>query len=226
MKWLDKIHFQLDDISECLSEAWKETKEKLDFIKTIVFTNSDLIYKSIEATKSAKNDILRGVTGVGLELETCKRLIDEHKNLFLSFYEGNSEDYRQLVNLLNDIEKKSSRIHDVQDTIVELYDKILKVAESNNASKKLREENERLKEQNQSLIEAIESLESSFALVTQGVYNQDNIEFAAVKTYREGWRYLCYNGRQITNFDGISQISLNWDSSDKFINMDISFMGE
>lgn len=40
-------------------------------------------------------------------------------------------------------------------------------------------------------------LSTSFEAVTQGMYTQDNIEFAALKTYKGGWKYMFYKGKPI-----------------------------
>ncbi len=68
--------------------------------------------------------------------------------------------------------------------------------------------------------ELLSGLNASFAMVTQGLYDQDNIEFAAIKTYR-GWKYLIHNGMQTTNFDNVKSISIYWDKGE-YVTVDMT----
>ena len=178
--------------------------------------------------------------------------IDDNKKIPLMIYEDMSKFQKDSEKEFAEIKKKLSQITWLGDRIKDVIEGISRIEESlsdleiaddpeeTEEMAKLKAEYKTLVTQNRvletkiaeyskkndELRDTIKSLSDSFAIVTQGVYNQDSIEFAAVKTYREGWRYLCHNGRQITNFDGIDSINLSWDSGEKYISMNIDFRGE
>jgi len=189
---------------------------------------------------------------ISTNAKEIQNTLEDTKRIPLMIYEDISKFKNDTDKELTEVKKKLSqitwlgdRIKDVMDGIARIEQNIsdLEVAEDPEETEeiaKLKADYKLLVSQNHileskivecnkrnnELENTIKSLSDSFAMVTQGIYNQDSIEFAAIKTYREGWRYLCHNGRQITDFDGIDEIDLSWDKGDKYIRMNISFQGE
>lgn len=189
---------------------------------------------------------------ISTNAEEIQNALEDTKRIPLMIYEDISKfkndtdkDFTEVKKKLSQITWLGDRIHEVMDGIARIEESLsdLEVAEDPEETEEIAKlkadyrllvsQNHALEskivecnKRNDELENTIRSLSDSFAMVTQGIYNQDSIEFAAVKTYREGWRYLCHNGRQITDFDGIDEIDLSWDKSDKYIRMNISFQGE
>lgn len=206
---VDSVKNHLGAIESMNEEA---TTTILDSINNVYESLSDEIKTTDRVPLMIYEDLSK------LQKDSTKEFADVNKKLSQITWLGDK--VKEILNDIKELRKLEESWTEVEPQVSDECDELRK---ENAALKRL---NNELSAANTKLAKSIESLDASFAMVTQGIYNQDNIEFAAVKTYREGWKYLCYNGRQLTNFDGISQISLNWDSCEKYLNMDISFTGE
>ena len=61
----------------------------------------------------------------------------------------------------------------------------------------------------------LEELRDSFNIVCKGMYCQDNIEFAAVKTYRGGWAFACHDGVELTDLNDASYVHIFWNRGER-----------
>lgn len=75
-------------------------------------------------------------------------------------------------------------------------------------------------ETSKALAGIIASQQSSISALAEGIYNQEHIEFFALKTYR-GWKYICVNGQQITDFNNMNVINISWNKNDTRLKVDI-----
>ena len=116
--------------------------------------------------------------------------------------------------LIQRLEELGSLVSDVQKDTIHIQTKQEeRNVEVNFLERQLQnkqKEIDALREENILLRQSIESLDASFSAVCQGVFNHDNIEFAGVKTYRDGWKYLYHNGTQLTDFSNIKRIYFDW----------------
>jgi len=71
------------------------------------------------------------------------------------------------------------------------------------------EENKQLKKEIEDKEYEIESLIAANQALANSIFNTDHIELFVLKTYRD-WKYICYNGEAITNFDGIKKVTIDW----------------
>lgn len=239
------LHSLLNEISNLGVELLTVKDSILDYVRPIeeVAANIPNEFGRLE------HNLTETITTKSEEIHDA---INDNKKIPLMIYEDISKFQNNAGKECTEIKKKLSQISWLGDRVGDVLDGIARI-EENLSELELAEDPEETEEiaklkadykvlvtqnhvleakisecnkRNDELENTIKSLSDSFAMVTQGIYNQDSIEFAAVKTYREGWRYLCHNGRQITDFDGIDEIDLSWDKVDKYIRMNISFQGE
>ena len=67
----------------------------------------------------------------------------------------------------------------------------------------------------------LEELRDSFNIVCRGMYCQDNIEFAAVKTYRGGWAFICHDGTELTDLNDAECVRIYWDRGER-VNVEVN----
>ena len=63
-------------------------------------------------------------------------------------------------------------------------------------------------------------LSTSFEAVTQGMYTQDNIEFAALKTYSGGWKYIFYKGKPIEGLAKAKDVTIHLNGNSMSLDID------
>lgn len=247
-KKYEKLSFQLDsiyeDFDEELESVYKEVKQLKDMTKIVnVGEKLGEIKLGIQKLQSnnpkdiqdAKSDIIQRLTStyslllsayediskIPKAIEDMKKILDSERqtivNTNTNVTSSASKSIANLDSTLNIVKNKIDEYKDAVETKAK-YEELQKgYAKLVCINAKLNDENEKLSDINK-------SLEASFAMVCQGLYNQDNIEFAAVKTYREGWRYLCYNGRQLTNFDDIDNLQIQYYKGER-LRVDLVFDG-
>lgn len=237
MNIFNKLFFSLDSIQGDICTGLdyiKSLERKIEGFYNFICNKIDFstnkigeVHKEIIAIASKQQ---RYYGDTSIEIEDSKNdILDEireHKNLTTMEYEDISKlsklpkQYEELCGMIKSyliaIDKWQER---VERGLPEYGDYNAKKAELES----LRKQNDALVVENLELRSIISSLEASLAMVCQGLYDHEHIEFAAVKTYR-GWQYLCYNGRQITNFDDIEDMRIDYTKGEN-LNMDISFNG-
>ena len=57
---------------------------------------------------------------------------------------------------------------------------------------------------------SIWEIAGALSAVTEGVFREDCVEFAALKTYRGGWEYIYLNGNQVENYKMAHDFWLRW----------------
>ena len=245
-KRFDYIDFRIGDIYEAVGDVLSCLKDRFDLIKNdlklLIYRNNE-IFESLKNVGASQDELKNQIDCVesmiaraGVSSECNENEIHaglkELRETQLCFY----EDVATISNVVN---KSTNKLSDEMKTVVEsvanLDDKLdytLKMSELKQKIQELKVEVALLKKQNENLTDEnlrlrynVNSLTDSFAVVAQGVYNQENIEFAGIKTYRDGWRYLCYNGRQMTNFNDIKEVDIRYYKGERLL-MDISFDGE
>ena len=97
------------------------------------------------------------------------------------------------------LDAKEKEHQDISDKI-DAYDKLLRSEIENSKS---------LVETNKVLTSIIVTQQSSISALAEGIYNQEHIEFFALKTYR-GWKYICCDGVKYTDFTNAKNVSINW----------------
>ena len=224
----------------------EEIYEAINRIEDMIQNLENALENLTAISEVTEDDIERNKLHIQKIIESSRQTIidclNDVKNVLLMQYEDISAvrpDIERILHTLNAIKtwpdaiekEKYKTIGYVENIIADSKEKIRddivrftdEIKEALSERNELLMRNEELSKRNEELEKAIESLSASFAIVAQGIYNQDNIEFAAVKTYREGWRYICYNGRQLTEFDDISDITLSWSKDEQRVAMDIVF---
>lgn len=77
--------------------------------------------------------------------------------------------------------------------------------------------NERIKastRQNDALQTDLTELRKCFSAVLRGMYDREEIEFAALKTYR-GWKFIYNNGQTTEDFSNVTKVSVDWYDGEK-----------
>ena len=205
--WAISIKNEIDQILAELSEKNKEFKN---------------IHNYLIKTVDAVIDIQGIVYNLDDNVSDIKKEAEAIRETELSAYED-------IVKLSAENKKFKTKIEDIISRMESHCKSVEYITSIEQENKKLIKENESLRIRNielekleKKMLSEVNSLADSFAMVAQGIYNQENIEFAAVKTYRDGWKYICYNGRQLTNFDDVESLRIDYYIGER-LKMDIEF---
>ena len=144
---------------------------------------------------------------------------EKMRNIFLktdnSKIDGLKEQVKELEAKVAEAEKKAREAAAKLATKEMRYDILSKCFE---AQKKLTDDaTAALKVSEKSL----EELRDSFNIVCRGMYCQDNIEFAAVKTYRGGWAFICHDGTELTDLNDAECVRIYWDRGER-VNVEVN----
>lgn len=123
------------------------------------------------------------------------------------------------------IEKHNKEIEDLNKQYKDLFDTANKEYAENiekykDIAAKEIENSKSSVETSKALAGIIASQQSSISALAEGIYNQEHIEFFALKTYR-GWKYICVNGQKITDFNNVNIINVSWNKNDSRLKVDI-----
>lgn len=224
------------DVLEIVDSAEDRLAEKID-------RESEIIYDYIRGMlaqlgdllethrKSTKEEMLEYTNGLSKQIEILADQVGDAQEEIINI---NSD-------MLTQSAYESSRLHESVD---QDYEARLK-AEID----RLKEEEIALLEQNATLEKTIEDLKAqlakkdeylnklleinkdkdnavweiagSLSAVTQGLFREDCIEFAAMKTYRGGWQYIYLNGKQVKDFALAENVCVNWSEGEPVtVNLD------
>lgn len=241
-KCVDEVKIHNKIVIQAINELKGNLIDKFDGLDDILsewkkFIGS--ILKSLDELHKSQDCLWESIENVGEDQRGIAKEITAIRETQLSAYEdlarNSTETKKQFTKVNDKLELIDGCAEDILSTVSRIavnFPSIGYINELKAENKELRRENEELKKANETLETAngnlckdITSLSDSFAVVTQGVYNQQSIEFAAVKTYREGWRYICYNGRQITNFGDIEDLSIYYERNEP-MRVEINFIGK
>ena len=133
--------------------------------------------------------------------------------------------YKGLIEIRNQISDSHQKtIQEYKDLIKELKSQNAELTENLNqkqqdhvakfdAYKNLLEieinTNRSVVDTNKALTSIIVTQQSSISALAEGIYNQEHIEFFALKTYR-GWKYICCDGEKFTDFIDVGEVNINW----------------
>ena len=170
----------------------EETQKNIDAENTI----NDLrntIKEQDNKIKELESDIDDGI-------QEIEKLYTEITNIGKIYTEGIKESNKKYDTLVHTYEVELDRLKDITDKEIQ---NTKSAADTSKA-----------------IAGIIASQQSSIAALAEGIYNQEHIEFFALKTYR-GWKYICVNGQKITDFDNVNNINIVWNKNDNRLNVNI-----
>ena len=149
-----------------------------------------------------------------------KELFDERmRNIFLktdnSKIDGLKKQIKELEEQVAEAEKKAREAAAELATKEKLYEILNKCFE---AQKQQADDAIAASKDKDKLLE---ELRDSFNIVCKGMYCQDNIEFAAVKTYRGGWAFICRDGTELTDLNDAECVGIYWDRGER-VNVEVN----
>ena len=159
-------------------------------------------------------ELQQQVYGLDERIRKSAEKEDDYDRLQLS-YDDLEEELEELREEKASAEKQAEEAKAKLTTKEKLYDILSKCLE---AQKKLTDDaTAALKVREKSL----EELRDSFNIVCRGMYCQDNIEFAAVKTYRGGWEFICHDGTELTDLNNAGCVRIYWDRGER-VNVEVN----
>lgn len=170
----------------------EETQKNIDAENTI----NDLR----NTIKEQDNKIRELESDVDDGIQEIEKLYAEITNIGKTYTEGIKESNKKYENLISTYEIELARLKDIADKEMQ------NTKSATDTSK--------------AIAGIVASQQSSIAALAEGIYNQEHIEFFALKTYR-GWKYICVNGQKITDFDNVNNINIVWNKNDNRLNVNI-----
>ena len=200
----------------------------------MLFRKSDYV-KSLENRNS---NLEEEIGFLKIEIKSDKDTITNLHNENKELHKELAESYDKYSILSGDIYKLESDKKELQnqlDIMTTKYTEIMKriklleeekdilIKDKNRQADSLSRECKMvntLAEQNVEKDHMIQDLSGSFEAVTEGIFKQDNIECALLKTY-QGWKYLWHDGHLVTALDNAECVNINWDRGER-IRVDIN----
>lgn len=201
---------------------WKERIERE------IGSMSDDIDSVIEGIKriedKANGDVAIQEGRLSYYQNQCEKLENENGKLVSENerYKAEAENTENIIRGLNttieDCKEKLSDYNNVKRQNELLIEQNQQLQKSLDLAKSLVEvTNERIKastRQNDALQADLTELRKCFSAVLRGMYDREEIEFAALKTYR-GWKFVYNNGQITEDFSNIGQVSCSWYDGEK-----------
>lgn len=198
---------------------WKERIERE------IGSMSDDIDSVIELIKDkATSDVAMQEGKLSYYQNQCEKLENENGKLVSENerYKAEVENTKNIIHGLNttieDCKEKLSDYNNVKRQNELLIEQNQQLQKSLDLAKSLIEAtNERIKastRQNDALQADLTELRKCFSAVLRGMYDREEIEFAALKTYR-GWKFVYNNGQMTEDFSNIGEVSCSWYDGEK-----------
>ena len=118
------------------------------------------------------------------------------------------EDYKEKLNDYNNVKRQNELLIEQNQQLQKSLDLAKSLVEANN---------ERIKastRQSDALQADLTELRKCFSAVLRGMYDREEIEYAALKTYR-GWMFVYNNGQMTEDFSNIGEVSCSWYDGEK-----------
>ena len=151
------------------------------------------------------------------ELERLQEYIKSLKNEKEELDDYNTECLEKIDKCNEEIEKLNEQYKHLLDGATEYCKEVEKYKDI--AAKEI-ENSKSSVETSKALAGVVALQQSSISALAEGIYNQEHIEFFALKTYR-GWKYICVNGQKITDFNNVNTINISWNKNDTRLKVDI-----
>ena len=201
---------------------WKEK------IRREISSISDDVNSVVEGIKwikdKATGDVAIQEGKLSYYQNQCEKLENENGKLIRENerYKAEVENTEDIIHGLNTtIEDCKEKVNDYNNTKRQnelLIEQNQQLQKSLDLAKSLLEAtNERIKastRQNDALQADLTELRKCFSAVLRGMYDREEIEYAALKTYR-GWKFVYNNGQMTEDFSNIGEVSCSWYDGEK-----------
>lgn len=118
------------------------------------------------------------------------------------------DDYKKQLNDYNNTKRQNELLIEQNQQLQKSLDLAKSLVEATN---------ERIKastRQSDALQADLTELRKCFSAVLRGMYDREEIEYAALKTYR-GWKFIYNNGQTTEDFSNITEVTADWNEGDK-----------
>lgn len=137
------------------------------------------------------------------ELKMYKGLI-EIRNQISDSHQKTIQEYKDLIKELKsqnaELSESLNQAQQDQAAKIDAFKNLLEIEINSSRS---------VVDTNKALTSIIVTQQSSISALAEGIYNQEHIEFFALKTYR-GWKYICCDGEKFTDFTDVGEVNINW----------------
>lgn len=209
--------------------ATRELKETVDTIKLNVVSTynklSALVGRVEELGKliTNKSDSFEGK--LMEQYEALYELINEHcKTTDDQLSAAKDAEIERLTKAINALTYSNANYNDLKYELNNLHEEIETIRNDIEAVRSANESRDKLDEfLAQSMRDdkqIIFDLSTSFEAVTQGMYTQDNIEFAALKTYKGGWKYIFYKGKPVDGLIEAKDVTIHLNGNSMSLDID------
>ena len=206
MFWKDRIEKKIREICELCNETQSDMRH---------------VRNCIDNELSGKNyniqDCIDRINKLQLENNELRAKVEEYRSDADKHYEdigtisGLQDVIKEYENKLVDYDYSKRKIEILTEETQQLQ-KSLDLAKS-----LVESTNERIKastRQNDALQADLTELRKCFSAVLRGMYDREEIEYAALKTYR-GWKFVYNNGQMTEDFSNIGEVSCSWYDGEK-----------
>ena len=212
MFWKDKIENKITSIQSNI----KSIEDILELIKRKV--NDDLASKEGRLNGYVENYLKVEKENEKLKSEVSAYKADADKHYedvgTISGLQDAIEDYKSQLSDYESLKKQNEtltkQIEHLQATI-KILDPLVKSQDETIGF---------LKEQKNTSEANLTELRNCFSAVLRGMYDREEIEFAALKTYR-GWKFIYSNGVTTEDFSNTNSVEISWNNGE-FVKLSIN----
>jgi len=206
MFWKERIESKIKDIYGYCSEFMNDIREIKDSLNI-----------KLSAKEHFIQDCINRMNKLQLENDELRTKADKYKEDADKHY----EDIGTITGLQDVIKEYECKLTDYNylkrqnETLTEQTQQLQKSLDL--AKSLIDNTNERIKtvtRQNESLQADLTELRNCFSAVLRGMYDREEIEYAALKTYR-GWKFIYNNGQMTEDFSNIGEVSCSWYDGEK-----------
>lgn len=205
MFWDRKIESKIDDVGSLCYDLRSDIQEIKDGVKNKLSAKEYSILDSanlINKLRSECDDLK--VRAESYKSEAEKHYEDtETISELQKVIEGYKEQLSDYEILKKQKELLTKQVEQLQ-TSLKLIEPIMK--SQNDAI-------DSLENQRNILQDDVTELRQCFSAVLRGMYDREEIEFAALKTYR-GWKYIYSNGVTTEDFSNTNNVEISWNNGE------------
>jgi len=203
MFWKERIEREIESISDDVNSVIEGIKRIEDKANSDVATQEGRLsyyQNQCEKLENENGKLVRENERYKAEVENTEDII---RGLNTTI-----EDCKEKVNDYNNTKRQNELLIEQNEQLQKSLDLAKSLVEATN---------ERIKastRQNDALQADLTELRKCFSAVLRGMYDREEIEYAALKTYR-GWKFVYNNGQMTEDFSNIGEVSCSWYDGEK-----------
>lgn len=196
----DKFINVIEDATE---EIQNDIADRAQALTDIIKSKHTILTAQIERLDNHTKDYQDTQRITIDEIRQIQKLVEDLQDA-ISDQRLNDESFQSL-------EKKIEILEQQRDTLLRECDSLEnKIQDMQEQLDKKDAYLNKLLEINKEKDKSIWEIAGALSAVTEGVFREDCVEFACLKTYRGGWQYIYINGEQAKDFRMAQNLCLYW----------------